>query len=68
VQNVFVRYKYLDQPLGEYQVSADPFHPSTHYIRDTSLLSLAGSWQSEVIVRREGLLDARADFTVQVSA
>ncbi|TMG07298.1 MAG: hypothetical protein E6I02_06125 [Chloroflexi bacterium] len=68
VQNVFVRYKYLDQPLGENQDTAEAFHPPTHYILDTSQLSLAGSWQLEVIVRREGLLDARADFTVQVSA
>jgi copper transport protein len=68
VQNVIVRYKYLDQSLGENQDTAEAFHPPTHYILNTSQLSLAGQWQLEVIVRREGLLDARADFTVQVSA
>ncbi len=68
VQNVIVRYKYLDQSLGENQDIAEAFHPPTHYILNTSQLSLAGAWQLEVIVRREGLLDARADFTVQVSA
>ena len=68
VQNVIVRYKYLDQSLGENQDTAEAFHPPTHYIVNTSQLSLAGSWQMEVIVRREGLLDARAKFTVQVAA
>jgi copper transport protein len=68
VQNVFVRYKYLDQSLGQNQDTAEAFHPPTHYIVNTSQLSLAGKWQLEIIVRREGLLDARADFTVQVAA
>jgi len=68
IQTVIVRYKYLDQSLGENQDIADAFHPPTHYIVNTSQLSLAGKWQLEIIVRREGLLDARADFTVQVNA
>jgi len=68
VQQVIVRYKYLDQNLGENQDIAEAFHPPTHYIVNTSQLSLAGKWQVQVIVRREGLLDARADFTVQVTA
>ena len=68
VQQVIVRYKYLDQNLGENQDIAEAFHPPTHYTLNTSQLSLAGKWQLEIIVRREGLLDARADFTVQVTA
>ena len=68
VQQVVVRYKYLDQNLGENQDIAEAFHPPTHYTLNTSQLSLAGKWQLEIIVRREGLLDARADFTVQVTA
>ena len=68
VQQVIVRYKYLDQNLGENQDIAEAFHPPTHYTVSTSQLSLAGKWQVEIIVRREGLLDARADFTVQVNA
>ena len=68
VQNVIVRYKYLDKDLGENEDIAEPFHPPTHYTLTTSQLSLAGKWEIEVIVRREGLLDARATFTVQMQA
>src|SRR5207244_13599329 len=68
VQQVIVRYKYLDQNLGENQDIAEAFHPPTHYTVSTSQLSLAGKWQLEIIVRREGLLDARADSTVQATA
>ena len=67
VQNVIVRFKYLDESLGENEDFAQPFHPPTHYTLSTSQLSLTGSWQIEVIVRREGLLDARGTFTVQIT-
>jgi copper transport protein len=66
VQNVIVRYKYLDRSLGENEDFAQLTHPPTHYTLTTSQLSLAGDWEIEVIVRREGLLDARGTFTVQV--
>jgi len=68
IQTVAIRYKFLDRPLGENEDFAEPFHPPTHYTLATSQLSLAGSWEIEVIVRREGLLDARATFTVKVQA
>ena len=68
VQNVIVRYKYLDKNLGENEDLADPFHPPTHYILETSQLSLAGKWEIETIIRREGLLDARATFTIEITA
>ena len=68
VQNVIVRYKYLDKDLGENEDFAEAFHPPTHYTLNTSQLSLAGDWEIQIIVRREGLLDAKATFTVQVQA
>jgi copper transport protein len=68
IQTVTVRFKYLDKPLGENEDFAQPLHAPTHYTLATSQLSLAGDWQIEVIVRREGLLDARGTFTVQVAA
>ena len=68
IQAVVLRYKYLDRNLGENEDLAEPFHPPTHYILNTSQLSLAGNWEVEIIVRREGLLDARTNFTVQVQA
>jgi len=67
VQQVILRFKYLDESLGENEDFAEPFHPPTHYTLSTSQLSLTGSWQIEVIVRREGLLDARGTFTVQIA-
>jgi copper transport protein len=68
IQTVAVRYKYLDKNLGANEDFAEPFHPPTHYTLQTSQLSLAGEWEIEVIVRREGLLDARGTFNVQLSA
>ena len=68
IQAVIVRYKYLDRNLGENEDFAEPFHPPTHYTLNTSQLSLAGEWEIEIIVQREGLFDARATFDVQVQA
>jgi copper transport protein len=68
IQTIALRFKYLDRNLGENEDFAEPFHPPTHYTLSTSQLSLAGDWEIEVVVRREGLLDARATFTVQVQA
>ena len=67
-RTVVVRYKYVDRNLGENEDFAQPFHPPTHYTLSTSQLSLAGKWEVEVIVRREGLLDARATFDLDVPA
>ena len=68
IQAVVVRSKFLDRDLGENEDFAEAFHPPTHYTLNTSQLSLAGDWEIEIIVRREGLLDARGTFTVQVQA
>jgi hypothetical protein len=68
VQSVIIRYKYLDKNLGENEDFAEPFHPPTHYTLQTSQLSLAGEWEIETIIRREGLLDARATFTVSITS
>jgi hypothetical protein len=68
IQTVAVRYKYLDRNLGENEDFAEPYHPPTHYTLQTSQLSLAGGWEIEVIVRREGLLDARGTFNIQLPA
>jgi hypothetical protein len=68
IQTVTVRYKYVDENLGENEDFAQPFHPPTHYTLQTSQLSLAGNWEIEVIVRREGLLDARGTFNVNLPA
>jgi copper transport protein len=67
VQTVLVRWRYLDQNLGTVEERLEPLHPPEHYILETRQLSLPGRYQAQVIVRREGLLDARANFEVRVA-
>lgn len=66
VQDVLVRWRYLDQNLGTVEERLDPLHPPEHYILQTQQLSLPGRYQAQVIVRRQGLLDARATFEVRI--
>ncbi|HET9476911.1 MAG TPA: copper resistance protein CopC [Dehalococcoidia bacterium] len=68
VQKLLVRFKSLDQDLGESEEEARPIHPPVHFIATTTQMSLAGKWQIEVIVRREGLLDTRAEIPIQIGA
>ncbi len=67
VQAVLVRWRYLDQDLGTVEEQLEPLHPPEHYILQTQQLSLPGRYQAQVIVRREGLLDARAVFQVNIA-
>jgi hypothetical protein len=68
VQKLLVRFKSLDQDLGESEEEARPIHPPVHFIATTTQMSLAGKWQVEVIVRREGLLDTRVEIPINISA
>jgi len=68
VQRVILRFTYKGQDLGTTEDDAQPLHPQVHYVLNTSQLSLPGEWEIQVIVRREGLLDARTSFTVPVEA
>ena len=68
VQKLIVRFKYLDQDIGESEEEAKPIHPPVHFIATTTQMSLPGKWQAEVIVRREGLLDTRAEIPLTITA
>ncbi len=68
VLRVIVRSSYVDQDLGESEDDAIPVHPPDHYILDTSRYSLPGRWRTEIIVRREGLLDERAEFFFEIQS
>jgi copper transport protein len=68
VQKVILRYKYLDQSIGVVEEEAAAVHPPDHYVVGTNQLSLAGNWEVEVIVRREGLLDVRATVQLTIGA
>jgi hypothetical protein len=39
-----------------------------HFIAATTQMSLAGKWQVEVIIRREGLLDTRAQIPITIGS
>ncbi len=67
VQDVLVRWRYLDQNLGTVEERLDPLHPPEHYILQTQQLSLPGRYQAQVVVRRQGLLDTRATFEVRIA-
>jgi copper transport protein len=67
VQRLAVRFKYLDEQLGETEDLAETVDEST-FALSGSQLSLPGAWRITVIVRREGLRDARATFEVDVPA
>lgn len=66
VQKLIMRFKNLDQDLGESEEQAKPIHPPVHFIATSTQMSLAGKWQVEVIVRREGLLDTRAEIPINI--
>ena len=68
VQKVLLRFKDLDKDVGESESEAKSIHPPVHFIATTSQMSLPGKWQVEVIVRREGVLDATADIPINISA
>jgi copper transport protein len=65
VREFVVRFTYLDDRFGTTEDIATGIHP-THYQLQGSQLSLAGRWQVEVVVRRDGLADARATFEIDV--
>ncbi len=68
IQRVILRFKYLDQDLGVSQVEAEALHPPSHYVAETSDLSLPGKWEVQVIVRREGLLDTTGTVELDITA
>lgn len=67
VQRFIVRLTYLDQRLGTTEDDAKEVHP-THFVLEGSQLALPGRWRVDLVVRRQGLEDARASFELQVNA
>lgn len=68
IQKVILRFRYMEEDLGLSETEAAPVHPPTHFIAQTSDLSLPGKWEVEIIVRREGLLDARGTVELEIAA
>jgi hypothetical protein len=67
VQRVILRFRNLDEDVGVSQADAEPLHPPTHYVAQTSDMSLPGTWEVEVIVRREGVLDLRGTVELEIA-
>lgn len=68
VQKVILRFRNLDEDIGMSETEAPAVHPPTHFVANTPDLSLPGTWEVEVIVRREGLLDRRAKVQIEIGA
>ena len=68
IERVLLRFTYLEDDLGVSEVEALPLHPPSHYVADTTDLSLPGEWEVEVIVRREGLLDTIGKVQIEIGA
>jgi copper transport protein len=68
IQKVLLRFRYLGDDLGVQEVEALPVHPPSHFVADTTELSLPGQWETEVIVRREGMLDTKGTVELEIGA
>ncbi len=61
VLRVILRFTYLDQDLGMSTVDAAEIEPELYLIGGNQL-NLAGKWQIDVVVRRQGMEDSVASF------
>lgn len=66
VVRFIVRLTYLDENLGTAEDDATGVHP-THFVLEGNQIALPGRWRLDVVVRREGLDDARATFEFEVA-
>jgi copper transport protein len=65
---VLLRFEMLDHDMGVTQVTAEPQPGTGRYRAAGGHLSMAGDWQVEAILRREGQNDVRHVFDVTVQA
>ena len=61
IVRVILRFTYLDEDLGLASVDMDTFEPDL-YLLSGNQLYLAGNWQIDVVVRRQGIEDSVAQF------
>ena len=64
---VSIHLTYLDADLGETRTTASPVGGGDYAVGET-LLSVAGAWQAEVVVRRPDAFDARTAFRFEVDS
>jgi len=66
ISRVIVRFEYLDQDLGRVSARAQEVEPG-RFLIGGNYLSLAGPWQIDVVVRRQGFEDSAARFNWMVA-
>jgi len=67
IARVLVRLKYTGQDLGAQTLILEP-ETASRYRLSTNTLSLAGAWEAQVVVRRQGMEDSIAGFNWQVES
>jgi copper transport protein len=67
IREVVLRFTYLDDNIGTTEDDAEQLDPERYSVSGGQL-SLAGSWEIEVLVRRVEASDARATFAVNITA
>ena len=65
--DVSLRLTYLDADLGETRATAGPLGGGDYSAEDV-LLSIAGPWQVEVVVRRPDAFDARTALRFEIDS
>ena len=65
--DVSVRISYLDDELGEQVLQAAPVGGGL-YVAEEGRFSVAGAWQTELVVRRPDAFDARTAFRFELEA
>ena len=66
-RDVALRFTFLDRPLGTNMVLADPVG-NGHFRAVGAYLTLGGTWQVEVAIRRPDAYDAFAAFRLETTA
>lgn len=67
-EEVAVELTYLNTDLGPTLVTAQPGAEAGQYVAEDILLSVAGDWQSALLVRRPDAFDARTAFRFDIQA
>jgi copper transport protein len=66
ILRVIVHFTYQDQNVGSVTTDAQPVSPNVYQVAGDQL-SLAGAWQIQAVVRRNGLEDSAAQFSWTVA-
>lgn len=61
IARVLMRFNYLDQDIGRQSVTLEEVEPG-RFMLGGNYLRLAGNWQIDVVVRRQGMADTVAHF------